>query len=100
MSKQKAALLVLLLIVALALIAAGKAKTVDTVSVWATVQIKGGPCKGLAHYFSPCPECKVWLRWFVPVPSLTDPLRLDGYVTDEGNGCQVLNVTWASPCVQ
>ena len=99
MSKQKIALLILLL-VALTLVAAGRVKQNDSATVWGEVLFKGGPCPGLAHYVSPCPDCKVWLRWLTPIPDcLPGPLRLDGYVTDEKGGCQVLNVTAATCCL-
>lgn len=95
-------LLVVALLVAILLTVAAAARPREnvTTTVWADVMVKGGPCHGLAHYASPCPDCKIWLRWLAPIPDcLPGPLRLDGYVTDEKGGCQVLNVTAAACCL-
>ncbi len=96
---MKKLLIAALLIAILLTVAAAARPKYETVTVWANVMVKGGPCPGLAHYISPCPECKVWLRWLVPAPTcLPNPVRLTGYVTDEPGGCQVLNVTSVVCC--
>lgn len=96
---KKLLIAALLIAILLTAVAAARPRDNAAATVWANVMVKGGPCPGLAHYISPCPECKVWLRWHVPVPTcLPDPVRLTGYITDEPGGCQVLNVTSVVCC--
>lgn len=98
---------VILLLVVLAglLVAAGVRGSTAPVSLWGVVQIykPGDMCgRGLDAYVEPCPGCTVWVDWMGRQPDnwVGRPYRLDGVVVDDfGTECQVLEVSNWTGCI-
>lgn len=98
---KKLLIALLLAVVILGTVAASAKKQPDVFSVWTMVDygIKPGPCPGLTDHFHPCEGCTVWVHWLIPAPDrIVGPLRLDGYMTDGGYGCQIFNATGLTYC--